>query len=275
MVFTLFFLPETLFSRRSTSMTTPERSFKDLLLFRTNVQSRRLRATDFLRPFYMLKYVSIVIPGLYYMTAFGFGSVLFAATGSKLFHTIYHFTVSQTGLMLSIPLLVGCLLGEMSAGWLTDYMVYRYARKHGGRREPEPRINAVVLAVLCPLGIIVDGVCLSHYRTVPWIGAACGMAMASFGLQIATTVTYTYCTDCYKPQSSEISSILNVFRNVFSMTISFYAIPLGDEIQYQYAWLIFALINVFFLVPMVVLRFKGTQWRNSAWQKPPQFHNDL
>jgi len=177
--------------------------------------------------------------------------------------------------MLSIPLLVGCLLGEMSAGWLTDYMVYRYARKHGGRREPEPRINAVVLAVLCPLGIIVDGVCLSHYRTVPWIGAACGMAMASFGLQIATTVTYTYCTDCYKPQSSEISSILNVFRNVFSMTISFYAIPLGDEIQYQYAWLIFALINVFFLVPMVVLRFKGTQWRNSAWQKPPQFHNDL
>ena len=143
----------------------------------------------------MLKYLSIVIPGLYYMTAFAFGSVLFAATGSKLFHVIYNFTVAQTGLMLSIPLLIGCLLGEMSAGWLTDYMVYRYAKKHGGQREPEPRINAVVLAVLCPIGIMIDGICLSHYETVPWIGAAFGMGIANFGLQIATTVTYSYCTD--------------------------------------------------------------------------------
>jgi len=221
----------------------------------------------------MLQYVAVVVPGLYYMTAFGFGSVLFAATGSSLFHELYHFDVAQTGMMLSIPLLTGCLLGEMSAGWLTDHFVYRYAKGHDGRREPEPRINAVALAVLCPIGIVVDGVCLS--QTATWVGPAVGMGMASFGLQIATTVTYTYCTDCYKPQSSEISSILNVLRNVFSMTISFYAIPLGHSIDYQYAWLIFALIHVVFLVPMVFLRFRGVAWRNSAWQKPPTFHNDI
>ncbi|KIW94349.1 uncharacterized protein Z519_05665 [Cladophialophora bantiana CBS 173.52] len=275
-VLTLFCLPETIYSRRSNTSSRRERSFMDLLLFRhSGLQDRKLRFGDFLRPFYMLKYLSIVIPGFYYMTAFGFGSVLFAATGSSLFRTVYHFDVAQTGMLLSIPLLIGCLLGEMSAGWLTDYMVYRYAKHHGGRREPEPRINAVVLAVLCPIGIIIDGICLSHFKTVPWVGAAFGMGIANFGLQIATTVTYSYCTDCYKPQSSEISSILNVFRNVFSMTISFYAIPFGEKIQYQYAWLTFALIHVVFLVPMVLLRFKGTQWRNSAWQKPPTFHNDI
>lgn len=100
-------------------------------------------------------------------------------------------------MLLSIPLLIGCLLGEMSAGWLTDWMVYRYAKSHGGRREPEPRINAVVLAILCPIGIIIDGVCLSHYKTVSWVGAAFGMGIANFGLQIATTVTYSYCTDVW------------------------------------------------------------------------------
>ncbi len=168
----------------------------DRLLFRhSGLQNRKLHFGDFLRPFYMLKYLSIVIPGLYYMTAFGFGSVMFAATGSSLFHSLYHFNVAQTGMLLSIPLLIGCLLGEMSAGWLTDWMVYRYAKSHGGRREPEPRINMVVLAVLCPIGIIIDGVCLSHYKTVSWVGAAFGMGIANFGLQIATTVTYTYCTD--------------------------------------------------------------------------------
>ncbi|EXJ68585.1 uncharacterized protein A1O5_08379 [Cladophialophora psammophila CBS 110553] len=203
-VLTLFCLPETIYSRRSSTNSRRERSFKDLLLFRhSGLQDRRLHFGDFLRPFYMLKYLSIVIPGLYYMTAFGFGSVLFAATGSSLFRTVYHFDVAQTGMLLSIPLLIGCLLGEMSAGWLTDYMVYRYAKHHGGRREPEPRINAVVLAVLCPIGIIIDGICLSHFKTVPWVGAAFGMGIANFGLQIATTVTYSYCTDvCDHPSAN-------------------------------------------------------------------------
>ncbi|KIW73022.1 hypothetical protein PV04_01177 [Phialophora macrospora] len=274
-VFTLFCLPETLCSRR-TLASRRERSFMDLLLFRnSSLQDRKLKFGDFLRPFYMLKYVAIVVPGLYYMTAFGFGSVMFAATGSQLFRSLYHFNVAQTGMLLSIPLLIGCLIGEMNAGWLTDHMVYRYAKRHGGRREPEPRINALVLAALCPIGIIIDGVCLSHYRTTSWVGAAFGMGIANFGLQIATTVTYTYCTDCYKPQSSEISSLLNVFRNVFSMTISFYAIPLGEKIQFQYAWLTFTMIHIVFMIPMVMLRFKGVQWRNSSWQKPPTFHNDI
>ncbi|OCT53997.1 MFS general substrate transporter [Cladophialophora carrionii] len=274
-IFTIFCLPETIYSRR-TIANQRERSFMDLLLFRkSTLQDRRLKFSDFLRPFYMLKYVAIVVPGLYYMTAFGFGSVMFAATGSQLFRSLYHFNVAQTGMLLSIPLLIGCLIGEMNAGWLTDWMVYRYAKRNGGRREPEPRINALALAALCPIGIIIDGVCLSHYRTTSWVGAAFGMGIANFGLQIATTVTYTYCTDCYKPQSSEISSILNVFRNVFSMTISFYAIPLGEKIQFQYAWLTFTMIHIVFMIPMVLLRFKGIQWRNSSWQKPPTFHNDI
>jgi len=64
----------------------------------------------------MLKYISIFIPGLYYMTCFGYGTVLFATTGASLFAKFYHFDVAQTGLLLSIPLLIGCLIGEFNAG---------------------------------------------------------------------------------------------------------------------------------------------------------------
>lgn len=310
LAFTLFCLPETIFSRRTVAGRR-ERSFADLLLFKNSgLQDRKLRPADFLKPFYMFKYLAIVIPGFYYMTAFGFGSVLFAATGSSLFHKIYQFDVAQTGLMLSIPLLIGCLLGEMSAGWLTDHMVYRYAKKHGGRREPEPRINAIPLAVLCPIGIIIDGVCLSHHKTASWVGAAFGMGIANFGLQVATTITYSYCTDVsgkvsFLDTSTKSPTVLQTpeFRDlqhsqpfpkhflhdnlilrvgVHPLSLTEYtnitrldSIPLGEKIEYQYAWLIFALINVFFLVPMVLLRFYGVRWRNSVWQKPPTFHDDI
>jgi hypothetical protein len=176
---------------------------------------------------------------------------LFALTGSKLFAEFYEFDSAQTGLLLSIPLTIGCLIGEFNAGWVTDWMANRYAKKHNGERLPEARLNVIWGALFVPIGVIIEGVCLSHTGTVGWIGSAFGMGIAGFGLQIATTVLYAYATDvsfalsslpssfslgfhyllyvlttllqCYKPQSAEISTLFNTFRQVFSCLISFYA----------------------------------------------------
>ena len=206
-VITLFCLPETLYSRKP-SAAHREHSYLDLLLFkRSRLGDRKLHANDFLKPLYMLKYVSITIPGLYYMTCFGYGSVLFATTGSSLFAEFYHFDTAQTGLLLSIPLIIGCLIGEANAGWFTDYMVYRYAKRHDGHRKPESRLNALWLALALPVGVIIEGVCLTHYRTASWVGTAFGMGIACFGLQVATTVTYTYCTDVSVPCSFVVMSL--------------------------------------------------------------------
>jgi hypothetical protein len=147
----------------------------DLLTFRNHALPRRkLKAIDFWRNLYMLKYLAITLPGLYYMTAFGYGSVLFATTGSLLFKEFYDFSVAQTGLMLSIPLLVGCIIGEANAGWLTDWMVMRYAKKNDGVKMPEARLDALWFGLLVPIGVIIEGVCLSHFETVSWVGAAFG-----------------------------------------------------------------------------------------------------
>lgn len=190
-----FLLPETLYSRDVSSDHKPN-THLDRILFRTRtLPKRKLKPKDFWKNLYMLKYLTITIPGLYYMTAFGYGSVLFATTGSQLFAEFYGFSVSQTGLMLSIPLLIGCLIGEANAGWLTDWMVLRYAKKHDGVRMPEARLDALWFGLLVPIGVIIEGVCLSHFQTVSWVGAAFGMGIANCGLQAATTVTYAYTTD--------------------------------------------------------------------------------
>lgn len=269
----LFTLPETIYSRKVDAVH-QEHSFKDLLLFRhTRLQGRKIHAVDFVRSFYMLKYVAILVPGIYYMTCFAWGSVLFATTGSSLFTSIYHFQVYQTGLLLSIPLLIGSLIGESCAGWVTDLMVRDYAKKHNGERKPEARIKAAFLCILCPIGIIIQGICLSH--KLSWVGTAFGMGIANFGLQICTTVVYSYAIDCYKPQSAEISSIMNVLRQCFSCLVSFYALPFGTDIGYQYAWLTLALINIVLYIPFLALLVYGDRIRKMAWQIPPTFHNDL
>jgi hypothetical protein len=193
----LFTLPETLYFRADDADSTPyqEKSYIDLLVFRRGRATRHLSARDFTRPFKMLRYIPIVIPAIFYMTCFGYGTVLFALTGSKLFAEFYEFDSAQTGLLLSIPLTIGCLIGEFNAGWVTDWMANRYAKKHNGERLPEARLNVIWGALFVPIGVIIEGVCLSHTGTVGWIGSAFGMGIAGFGLQIATTVLYAYATD--------------------------------------------------------------------------------
>jgi hypothetical protein len=143
----------------------------------------------------MLRYITVLLPGLYYMTAFGYGSIIFSLTGASLFHEFYDFNVAQTGLILSVPLLIGCLIGEFNAGWLTDWMVRRYAMRNDGHIKPEARLNAMWGGLLVPVGLILEGVFLSHFKTVSWVGPAFAMGIASLGLQIATTVVYAYTTD--------------------------------------------------------------------------------
>ncbi|KAK8101441.1 MFS general substrate transporter [Apiospora kogelbergensis] len=137
---TYFCFPETLYSRQvDTALPTevnkrPVRTYVGLLLFRTSgsgTREQKLTLSAFAAPFVMMRYLCVLLPALYYMTAFAYGSLLFGATGSVVFRSLYGFNTAQTGLVISLPLVVGCFLGECSAGWFTDWLVYRAARRRG------------------------------------------------------------------------------------------------------------------------------------------------
>lgn len=224
-VLMIFAFPETLFSRSEESLARHrERTYWQMLFnFRENcLRDRRLLLRDFVRPFEMLQYPSVALTVLHYMISFGFCTVLPAVTVAILFSQAYDFGTGIIGLMLGLPLLVGSGLGEFLSGPFSDWVMYRYAARHDGERKPEARLPACIASVLLsPAGIIIYGVCLQHHT--PWIGPVMGMVIASFGLQLTTTVTYTYCSDCYKPQSGEIGTLYNFARQVFSFPIGFYA----------------------------------------------------
>jgi MFS family permease len=217
--------PETLFSRSEESLAHHrERTYWEMLFsFRRNrLQDRSLHLRDFVRPFEMLQYPSVALTVFYYFVSFGYCTVLPAVTVAILFSQAFHFSTGIIGLMLGLPLLIGSGLGEFLSGPFSDWVMTRYAKQHRGERKPEARLPACFASVLLsPVGIIIYGVCLQHHT--PWIGPVMGMVIASFGLQLTTTVTYTYCSDCYKPQSAEIGTLFNFARQVFSFPIGFYA----------------------------------------------------
>ncbi|KAI0889348.1 major facilitator superfamily domain-containing protein [Annulohypoxylon maeteangense] len=274
-VIMLFALPETLFSRSKENLARhKERTYPQMLFSfsRNALLDRRLHIRDLVRPFEMLKYPSISLTFIYYIVSFCFSSILPAVTVAILFTNIYHFQSGVIGLMLGLPLLIGSMLGEIMSGPFSDWVVHRYAERHGGKRKPEARLIASLGSMLlCPAGIIIYGVCLQ--RRTHWIGPVMGMAIASFGLQLVTTVSYTYCSDCYKPQSAEIGSLYNFGRQTFAFPIGFYALPFANRIGVQWAWITLALITALTSIGIIVLMFKGEQWRKRLGK--PQFHTDI
>lgn len=221
----VFALPETLFARSEEILKEhQERTYWQMLFsFRRNyLRDRRLHLRDFVRPFEMLRYPSVTLTWIYYCISFTYSTILPAVTVAIFFTKIYHFKTGVIGLMLGLPLLIGSALGELLSGPFSDWIMYRYAKRHDGDRKLEARLPiAFGSLLLCPAGIVIYGVCLQH-RT-HWIGPVMGMAISSFGLQLITTVSYTYCSDCYKPQSGEIGSLYNFGRQTLAFPLGFYA----------------------------------------------------
>ncbi|KAL6834623.1 major facilitator superfamily domain-containing protein [Trichoderma camerunense] len=262
--------PETLFSRTEFS-TLENRSYWGRLAFRGKVINRKLKPSDFLHNFKMLRYVAVVLPCIYYMTTNTYGSIVFVLTASSISEKLYHFDVAQNGLLLGVPLTIGCLIGEACTGWISDWLINRYARRHDGYRKPEARLHLAPLGLFLPAGLIIHGVSVSN--DAPWIALAIGMAVASIGVQAGTTLTYSYISDCYKPQAAEVSTIINLFRQIFAFTIGFYALPFGQSAGFDVAWGVFAVINFVAWLPLLLLIFRGEEIRKA--QGVPEMHQDL
>ena len=193
----LFCLPETLYHRdNKTGQSLQAKNQPWIRLFTFNGVSikRKLRLSDFTHVFIMLKYPSVLLSAMYYSLSFGFGSVMFAITGSAAFGSIYHFDPAQIGLAIGLSTFIGTLLGELSAGPVSDRVLYLYTKQHGGVPKPEARLQATWPGfILLPAGVIIEGVCL-QYKT-HWAGPVMGIGIGAFGLQIISTNIFAYVTD--------------------------------------------------------------------------------
>ncbi len=185
-------VPETLYFRRIESLRRPQMSlFQQEFIRKRRSNGHRLTVEHFVRPFKLLRYPSIVLPSLYYSVVSGYANMVFIVSSAMLFYHFYKFHAWQVGLLMGLPLTLGSWIGEFGAGGFSDWVTERRAINRGGKRIPEDRLFAMLPGVvLAPLGLAMEGICLRH--RLHWSGAGAGIAVASAGFQIITTVTYAY-----------------------------------------------------------------------------------
>ncbi|KAJ6511888.1 MFS general substrate transporter [Mycena vitilis] len=268
----LFCLPETLYVRGSTPVVTSRPILRRLNLWGLRPEGKQLRAADFLRPFQMVLYPSVLISAVYYSVTFAFSSILPAVTSATLFRAVDHFTTSQTGLALGFGTLIGSTLGELLGGIVVDRSMYLSRKGKGGEVVAEVRLHGIWAgAIIQPIGLLIWGFCW-QYKT-HWIGPTMGFTVMCFAIQIISTVLYSYTADCYKPQMPEIAQVLNFGRQTVGMTVGFWAIPMGTKIGYQFMSITLALIGLVSFLPVVYLMYHGRNIRERMG--PPNFNRGL
>jgi hypothetical protein len=175
----------------------------------------------------------------------------------------YNFSFLNLAAMYTAPV-VGAILGLVFGHFMFDFIAKMWAKRHGGRLEPENRLIALWLVL--PLKIIgynLIGVTLSNARTWSYWVIAIGWAMHNFATIITTTAVGAYLLDAYPEAGGECAAWLNASRTLAGFIVGYVMINWVSSAGAQTAYGIqSAIMGAAFFV-IVFLQFYGAKLRHA------------
>lgn len=116
--------------------------------------------------------------------------------------------------------MIGCVIGALSTGLLSDKLVVRLARRNRGVIEPEKRLwPFVVCVVLVPASLILWGVGAAHH--IHWVGLVFAMAMLAWTVTCGLILSISYLVDTYPEIAGEAMTSIILIRNTMSFAINY------------------------------------------------------
>lgn len=189
--------------------------------------------TIFLRPLGLIILPPVLWSSLVFTGTVGF-IVAISSNYSTAYSETYGFNMWQLGLTWLGPL-VGGICAVIVGGPLLEYTTNYFTHRNNGIREPEHRIPAVIIGtILCPVGLILYGVGID--QKMHWMVPTVGQAIMTFAIIQATTVSFVYCVDSYRPIAGEVEVTQLGVKALFGFLLSFYTNPWIDKEGYSLAF---------------------------------------
>ncbi|BGP45117.1 hypothetical protein JCM10450v2_000934 [Rhodotorula kratochvilovae] len=125
----------------------------------------------------------------------------------------YNFDATQTGLV-SIGPLVGSIPATIIAGPLCDYAATWFARRNGGRFEPEFRLVLLVPMLIFEVFGFLGWALMTKRDDIPWIGPVMMYTLINVGQSIGATAIIAYLIDCHRQNTADVIAIINLTKNL-------------------------------------------------------------
>ncbi|OWZ59582.1 hypothetical protein C356_00867 [Cryptococcus neoformans c45] len=179
-----------------------------------------------LSPFLMLRYISIVIPSIYYGSLFAWSIGITIVMPQKFEKAPYSFATIPLGTAF-LAYGLGGILGKWSGGLVGDKTCSYLERKYG-HRQPEHRLWALVpILPFMFVGLIIVGIVAS--KELHWIGFLIGGGLFFFCLSAATGLLQTYVLEGYMSRSMDTQAVFIFFKSIWGFVIPFFVWDWGAD----------------------------------------------
>ncbi|KAK7417639.1 hypothetical protein QQX98_004460 [Neonectria punicea] len=191
-------------------------------------------------------------------------------TQSQVFAAPPYNMSSQSIGFLNFAILVGALIGLVTAGPFSDWISKRATTRNGGIREPEMRLPAMIPYILIMvLGNVITA--LGYERHWPWpvivvVGYSCA------GIQVAAlpSIASTYAVDSYKPVASSLFVAITVNKNLWGYGMGKFIIPWTMEAGFLPAFMTNMALTILWCLFGIIFYYYGKTFRR--WTKDSNIH---
>ena len=168
----------------------------------------------------------------------------------------YNFSAIGVGNMNIAPA-IGCILGSLFGGPLSDYLIIAISRRRNGIYEPEYRLWTYMIPGLSMVaGVLLYGLTIA--QGMPWIITAVGAGLIGFGLGGCADMALVYVQDSYDGIIGPALIAVVFIRNGMATVMTF-VIPIWMESM--------GVFNMFVLLGVLTAMVVGTSVLFLVWGK--------
>ncbi|KIV89803.1 hypothetical protein, variant [Exophiala mesophila] len=180
----------------------------------------------------------------------------------------WNYTDAAVGNM-SIPSLIGAVIGCFYGGWFSDKFVLWMAKRNGGVTEAEHRLWIMFLATaLFPTGMFLFGI--GSNDGWAWPAPYVGLGFIGFGWGCAGDLSMTYLVDSYPDMVLEgmvgVATINNTIGCIFSFVASKWLDASGIKNTFIVLGVL-AFCAMMLTAPMIFFGKKARLWTRTRYQR--------
>lgn len=148
-------------------------------------------------------------------------------TNLQIYPEKFHLNTQQVGLQF-LGVIIGSVIGEQIAGFISDQWMWRAQKRAGKAPEPEFRLWLSYIGhALTVCGVVVFAVMIEQAEEGVWtITPVIGAGIASAGNQIVTTINITYAVDCYRAEAASVGGFMTFVRQAWGFIGPFWYVLL-------------------------------------------------
>jgi MFS family permease len=158
------------------------------------------------------------------------------------------------------------MVGSISSGKFSDWLLARKQRKTAGRVPPEYRLLAAFPSVvLIPLGYLGYG-WSTQKAASSWVPII-SLFVYGLGQMCAFNASSVYLVDSSPGRSASAIAVNNFFRTVVAAIVTAFSIQCLEAIGPGILFSILAGLNVLNIVNILICMKVGERWRKSAMKR--------